>query len=143
MNLSEEYTLALIPQKPPFVMIDALLLSDEKRTVSRFKIPEVNIFVKEGLFMEPGLVENIAQTAAARAGHEAASRNIPAAVGYIAAIKNLEIFSLPAVNDELETEIIIENQVFQVTVLKGVARCRGTILAVCEMKIFLTQNNIN
>jgi hypothetical protein len=70
MNLTGENSLALIPQKPPFVMIDALLFSDEKRTVSSFKIPEKNIFVKEGLFLEPGLVENIAQTAAARAGHE-------------------------------------------------------------------------
>jgi predicted hotdog family 3-hydroxylacyl-ACP dehydratase len=143
MNLSGENTLALIPQKPPFVMIDALLFSDEKRTVSRFRIPEGNIFVKEGLFREPGLVENIAQTAAARAGHEAASRNIPVTVGYIAAIKNLEIFSLPKVNDELETEIIIQNQVFQVTVLKGMTKCGETVLALCEMKIFLTHNYIN
>jgi hypothetical protein len=124
-------------------MIDALLFSDEKRTVSSFRITGNNIFVKNGLFLEPGLVENIAQTAAARAGHEATTRKIPVTVGYIAAVKNLEIFSLPAIDEELETEITIENQVFQVTVLRGITKCRGIILAKCEMKIFLTQNNIN
>ena len=47
------------------------------------------------IFKEPGLVENIAQTAAARAGYISHTENKPVLVGYIGAVNNLQVFSLP------------------------------------------------
>lgn len=137
MVVIENNILPLIPQKPPFVMIDKLLYSDEKSTCSGFVIPSDNLFVENGVFGVPGLVENIAQTAAARVGYIARQENVPVPIGYIGAIKNLEIFNLPEVNDELETEITIENQVFDVTIISGRVKCKKLILAQCEMKIFI------
>ena len=61
--------LSYIPQRPPFVMVDEIIDSGEKKTCSKFLIKEDNIFVENGFLKEPGLVENIAQTAAARAGY--------------------------------------------------------------------------
>ena len=83
------------------------------------------------------VVANIAQTAAARAGYIAVTGNKPVQVGYIGAIKNLVIHSLPLVNDELLTEINVENQIFDVTLIKGKITCKGSLLAECEMKIFI------
>jgi predicted hotdog family 3-hydroxylacyl-ACP dehydratase len=129
--------LSLIPQRPPFVMVDELVYCDEFITQTIFKVANDNVLVANGEFMEAGLMENIAQTAAARAGHIAEIENKPVAVGYIGAVKNFEIFNLPKVNDELLTEVKIENQVFDVTIISGVVKCNGIVIAQCEMNIFI------
>jgi predicted hotdog family 3-hydroxylacyl-ACP dehydratase len=137
MNLFVENILPLIPQRPPFVMIDKLLYCGEKISRSGFLIRDDNIFVQNGEFREPGLVENIAQTAAARAGYISQLENKPVLAGYIGSVKNLEIFSLPKTGDELVTEITIEKQIFDVTLISGMIRCYEMVLAQCEMKIFI------
>jgi predicted hotdog family 3-hydroxylacyl-ACP dehydratase len=136
MNLPVEDIIPLIPQKPPFVMVGKLLSSDETTTRSSFVIDQNNVFIKDGLFQEGGLLENIAQTAALRAGYTAQAESKPVMVGYIGAVKDLEIFGLPKVGDELTTEITIENQVFDVTVISGKVWYNETLLAKCEMKVF-------
>lgn len=126
-----------IPQRPPFVMVDSVLFSDETITRTSFNIRAENIFVENGEFKEPGLVENIAQTAAAGAGYFQ-KEDSPARVGYIGAIKNLEIHGFPHVNDELITEVIVQNRIFDVSVISGKVRCNDVLVAQCEMKIFIT-----
>ena len=133
----EEDILPLIPQRPPFVMISKLLSSDDSSTRTSLLVTEENIFVEKGLFREPGLMENIAQTAAARAGYIARLNNLPVQVGYIGAVKNLEIAALPRTGDELITEITIKDQVFDVTIITGKVWCGETMVAQCEMKIFI------
>ncbi len=135
---SEEQILSLIPQRPPFVMIDKLLFSDETITRTSLLVKENNIFVQNELLKEPGLVENIAQTAAARAGYSAQMESKPVQVGYIAAIKNLQIKNFPKINDEIITEISIENQIFNVSLISGKITCNEQVIAQCEMKIFIS-----
>jgi len=129
---------SLIPQRPPFVMVDKLLYCDEFITQTIFKVPNDNVLVINGEFTEAGLMENIAQTAAARAGQIAERKKEPVAIGYIGAVKNFEIFNLPKVNDELLTEVKIENQVFDVTIISGTVKCNGIVMAQCEMNIFIS-----
>jgi predicted hotdog family 3-hydroxylacyl-ACP dehydratase len=131
-----ENVIPLIPQKLPFVMVGKLLHSDEYITRSSFVIRPGNIFVKNSIFQEAGLLENIAQTAALRAGYLAQAENTPVSVGYIGAVKDFEIFDLPKVNDEIITEVSIENQILDVTVLSGKVWLNGVLLAQCEMKVF-------
>ena len=133
----EEDILSLIPQRPPFVMIGKLLYSGESITRSSLRVTEDNIFVENGRFREAGLMENIAQTAAARAGYIARMENLPVQVGYIGAVKNLVITGLPRTGDELITEITIKDQVFDVTIITGKVLCGERIVAQCEMKIFI------
>jgi predicted hotdog family 3-hydroxylacyl-ACP dehydratase len=129
----------LIPQRPPFVMIDKLLSVTETTTTTGFTIPVDNIFVEDGVFKEPGLVENIAQTAAASAGYVSHTQNKPVLVGYIGAVNNLQVFALPKASDELITEITTENQIFDVTLIAGKITCNGQLIAQCKMKIFINQ----
>jgi predicted hotdog family 3-hydroxylacyl-ACP dehydratase len=138
MVTTEQDIVSLIPQRPPFVMIDEIVYSDENSTRSSFVVKASNIFVANNVLQEPGLVENIAQTAAARAGYTAKQENKPVRLGYIGAIKNLEINSLPAVNETITTEITIVHQVFDVSVISGKIICNNIVLAQCEMKIFIT-----
>jgi predicted hotdog family 3-hydroxylacyl-ACP dehydratase len=131
-----ENVMPLIPQKPPFVMVGKLLHSDDDVTRSSFLIRLDNVFVKNNIFQEAGLMENIAQTAALRAGYLAKTENKPVTVGYIGAVKDFEIFDLPKVNDEIITEVSIGNQILDVTVLSGKVWLNGVLLAQCEMKVF-------
>ncbi len=133
----------LIPQKPPFVMVDKLLNFSDENISTSFNIKDDNIFVENGVFREPGLIENIAQTAAARAGYIAKTENKPVLVGYIGAVNNLEIFSLPKIGDELITEITIENQIFDVTLIFGKISCNNELIAQCKMKIFINHPDRN
>jgi 3-hydroxymyristoyl/3-hydroxydecanoyl-(acyl carrier protein) dehydratase len=134
-----ENILSFIPQRPPFVMIDRVLASSGNITRTAFLVNADNIFTEDGYFKEPGLVENIAQTAAARAGFTAKEENKPVLVGYIGAIKNLEIFFFPKTGDELVTEITIDNQIFDVSLISGKITSNNRIVARCEMKIFINQ----
>ena len=81
----------VIPQRMPFVMISELIHSDDSTSTSTFEVKSDNIFLKDRHLQEPALVENIAQTAAARAGYMASQEQRPVAIGYIAAIQNLEV----------------------------------------------------
>ena len=119
-------------------MIDELIYSDEKITRTALQVRADNIFVRGGELREPALVENIAQTAAARAGYASKMEDKPVSLGYIGSVNNLQIFSLPKVEDAIETEISVLNQIFNVTLIAGKIHCNGRLLAQCEMKIFIT-----
>ena len=138
MMFPVENIIPLIPQKPPFVMVGKLLFTDGVSSRSSFLIEQDNVFVKDNVFQEAGLMENIAQTAALRAGYAAQSENKPVAVGYIGAVSNFEIFELPKAGDEIETEIRVENQIFDVTILSGKVWHQENLLAQCEMKLFIS-----
>ncbi len=131
--------LSLIPQKPPFVMVDELLFSDDNITRTKFTVPADNVFVIDGEFSEAGLMENMAQTAAAGSGNMARIENRPVATGYIGQVKNLEVFELPKIGDELLTEIKIEVQVFDAGIVSGKVWKGEGLVAQCEMKIFINQ----
>ena len=130
--------LSIIPQRPPFVMVDTLLFADEHGARTQFTVRSDNPLVSQGCFREPGLVENIAQTAAARAGFQCITEQKIPQTGYIGDVKNLDIVELPVVGDVLETEIRIENQIFDITVISGKVYCNKKLMAQCEMKIFIT-----
>jgi predicted hotdog family 3-hydroxylacyl-ACP dehydratase len=137
MQQPKENIETLIPQRPPFVMVDELVYTDETTSRTTFRVTKDNIFLEDGTLKEPALVENIAQSAAARAGHIANQEKTPVKIGYIGGIKNLQVFSLPKINDLIETEITIENHIFDVTIIAGKIYCKEVLLAQCEMKIFL------
>ena len=136
MQLPVNNITSLIPQKHPFVMVGKLLTVDETLTRSSFIVEPGNVMVKNGFFQEAGLMENIAQTAALRAGYLAHTENKPVANGYIGSVKNFEVYGLPKINDEIITEINIEDRVFNVTVLTGKIWLNDTLIAGCEMKVF-------
>ena len=96
----------LLPQQEPFVMVGRLIEFDMRRTVTETDIIAQNIFVEDGRLSASGLMENIAQTCAARIGYinkYILKKGIQ--IGYIGAIRNLEILSLPQVGDTIRTEV--------------------------------------
>ena len=59
----------LLPQREPFVMVGRLVYFDNEKTVVQTEVKEDNIFVENGVFTVSGIIENIAQTCAARIGY--------------------------------------------------------------------------
>lgn len=129
--------LELIPQRAPFVMINKLVSVQGRSATSVFQVTEENIFVNEGLFQESGLIENIAQTAAAMNGYHALVGGGAVKNGYIGGIKNLEIKSLPEVGNLLTTVVKEEHNVMNTSIIIGEIRVGDQPVATCEMKVFL------
>jgi len=122
-------------------MVDKLIYCDDNTARTNFLVREGNILVEDNVLVEAGLVENIAQTAAARSGYLSKIEKKILHIGYIGDVKNLEIASLPKINALLETEITIKNQIFDITVISGKVMCGNKILAQCEMKIFISNKS--
>lgn len=133
--------LKLIPQRPPIVMVDKLISAAGKKTVSGLKISPDNIFVSDNCLQEPGIIENIAQSAALGVGYLCQSKNEKIPIGFIGAVSNLKIFSLPRVNTEIITEIQVEYEVLKATIISSKVFCDKQLLAQAEMKIFLKTEN--
>lgn len=125
-----------IPQRAPIVMVHDLLEASDDHVVTRFNIEGDNVFLSGGAFAEPGLVENIAQTAAVHVGYQCAMKNLPIPIGYIAAIKDLKVLSLPPQDVVIKTSVRVTNKVLDVTVVEGKVEQDGKLLCSCEMRIF-------
>ena len=123
----------LIPQRPPFVMIDRLLSCDATTTTTDLKVLEDNIFVVDGRLSAEGLMENIAQTCAARIGYLNESMKI----GVIGAVSNFEIYRTPEIGDLIITTIEVLEEMFQITLVKAVIKRDDETMAEANMKISL------
>ncbi|AHF15908.1 hydroxymyristoyl-ACP dehydratase [Niabella soli DSM 19437] len=128
--------LPYLPQRAPFVMVQTLEQCDATSATTQFLVPEGNILVAEGLFTEPGLVENIAQTAAAHMGYICRQENKPVPVGFIGAVQQLKIARLPKAGELLTTTITVKNQIFNATIVEGTISIQEAVIASCEMRIF-------
>jgi predicted hotdog family 3-hydroxylacyl-ACP dehydratase len=129
-----------IPQKPPIIMIGKLLDVTPAKTVTSLVIKEDNLFCSKGFLREPGLIENMAQTAAAGIGYVSKNESKEPPIGFIGGLRNLLIHSLPRVGSEIRTEVTIEHEVFDAKVVKGKIFFEENCIAECELKVFLIKN---
>jgi predicted hotdog family 3-hydroxylacyl-ACP dehydratase len=132
-----EFIIELIPQKNPFVMVDTLHHFSEHKIVSGLTVKSENLFCVDALFLEPGLIENMAQTVAMHKGYTYYLKNEPAPVGYIGAIKKAEIFELPKLGSELITTVTILHDIMGVTLVEAKVECGDTLIATSEIKTAL------
>jgi len=135
MNPSDYKIPDLIPQRPPMVMIDMLTRSDERSAGGKLNIKEENIFCQNGKFAEAGMVEFIAQTAAAFTGYNQVKSGMAVKLGFIGSVKNLSVHSLPDAGTVIESEIVVDSEVLGYTIITGRVFQEGRLLAECEMRI--------
>lgn len=138
MNFRDIDIRTIIPQQASFVMVDRLVHFDNIFTKTEFEIRPGNLFLEEGKFLEAGLIENIAQTCAARMGYiNTVILKDKVRLGFIGAMKSLVIHKLPGVYSLLETTVEVVNEVFNITLVNATTLCNGEVLVTCEMKISL------
>ncbi|MEE4198167.1 MAG: hydroxymyristoyl-ACP dehydratase [Bacteroidales bacterium] len=139
--IADEHTiLTYIPQRPPMVMVEKLHLAEGRKTIGSLKIKEDNIFCKNGLLHEPGIIENIAQTAAVGVGVAYSNQDKKIPTGYIGAVQKLTIHRLPALGKTILTEVNVEHEVFNTTLISGKVTCDNKPVADCTMKIYLNED---
>jgi len=134
--------LELLPQKPPFVMVDAMTHFDEVITSTCLKVTADNIFVENDEFTDCGVIENIAQTCAARMGYikkYLCSDGVK--IGFLGSIKDFCFEELPKVGDELKTTVEVLSEVFSIILVNAKVETGGRIIASCEMKISISDIN--
>ena len=127
----------LIPQRPPIVMVDVVWSADEQSADTGLTIQEDNIFVKDGLFREPGLIEHIAQSAAAFAGYGTFVRGEEPKLGFIGEIKDSVFNLMPPVGSELRTHIQLVTVIGGIRLINAEVRLKDELVATCIMKFFL------
>ena len=137
-DISSVNILDLIPQRPPFIMIDCLTHFDPVITSSRFTVRDNNFFFSEGRLLASGLIENIAQTCAARIGYINRLSNEVIKLGFIGAVRNLKIYKTPLTGDTIYTIITVKEEVFQMTLVDAVVKLNDETIAEAEMKIALS-----
>lgn len=129
-----------IPQRKPFILVDSILEVSDNSIITEFKIEEEHILCQSGELQESGLVENIAQSAAAMEGYNAIKNNQSIKLGMIGAVKRLKIYNKAYVKTKLTTTVNAENEVMGVKIIKGTVRIDNKIIAECSMQIFLKDN---
>lgn len=137
IKLTEIPVTELLPQRPPFVMIDCLTGFSETTTETRLTVRDDNVLVQDGRLSVYGLVENIAQTCAARLGYASYILHKPVRIGFIGAVRGCKIKRLPLVGEALETRIEVKEEIFGLTLVDAEVRLDGETIAETQMKIAL------
>jgi len=128
-----------IPQREPIIMVDAFYGIDDIKSFSGLTITKENALIEAGCLSEAGIIEHIAQSCALRLGYQYRQQQLPVPIGYIGAIKNMKILSLPHIGQQLFTTITILHEIFDITLVSVEVEVNEIVIATGEMKIFLNK----
>ncbi len=136
-----------LPHRKSMLMVDELKTLTKDFVETGFLIKSNNIFLKNNFFIESGLVENIAQTCSIIAGSsyfndgDERKENKSEVIGYITAIKSVNIYTLPKVEDSLISNgkmisrFDFEN--YLTCTMKGEIRCNNVVMLDCLLNLFI------
>lgn len=108
-NIENKNFKDFLPHREPMLMVKDLLHIDNDSVSSGLPIIESCIFIENGELSAAGLIENAAQTSTAIVGQgffleddlTGESNNV---IGYINAIKKVEVFQLPKIGEYITTK---------------------------------------
>ena len=92
--------------------------------------------MEEGRLSAYGMVENIAQTAAAGSGYYYFINKLVVPVGFIGAITKLQILDYASIGHELTTEVTVIATLDQISIVRATSMLNDKVLVRCEMKMF-------
>lgn len=121
-------------------MVDVVWSATETDAVTGLTVASDNIFVENGMLREPGVIEHIAQSAAAFAGYGTFVRGEKPKLGYIGEIKDFRLLSLPEVGCQLRTEILLVAEAVGVSLISAQTTVDDLLIAKCQMKIFIKED---
>jgi predicted hotdog family 3-hydroxylacyl-ACP dehydratase len=134
----------LLPQKEPFVLVDGITHFDVRQIVTTMRVRAGKPFVEDGRLTMLGMLENMAQTCAARIGY--INKYIlrkDVRPGMIASVKSMEALAMPGVGTQIETTVTVKEEVFDMLLLTAEIReslctgsgCEPAVYAVAELKM--------
>ncbi|MBR4534685.1 MAG: beta-hydroxyacyl-ACP dehydratase [Bacteroidaceae bacterium] len=132
--------LRLIPQRKPFVMIDALgVLSPTSATSTLLVRPSNYFLLPDSTLSETALVEHVAQTCSALMGYKqgALDREGEPPVGLIGEVKHFESLRRVRLGERVRTQVSFGFTFGNVTIANGECRVDNEVVARVQLKIFM------
>ena len=130
---------SLIPHRYPFLLIDEAEGFEGEWFNCMFEIRAGGTFVQGEEFDECGLVEHIAQTAAARAGALRLMGMLDATLGYIASVDGVHFARRARVGELLRSRVREIQQLGNLSLVEVEVRVDGGFLASGRMKFFAVE----
>ena len=129
----------LLPQKTPFAMVDGLV-EINREVFSTLTIAEDNLLVSTNRFSEAGLLEFMAQSIAVSSAFIEEAQN-EVKVGFIGAIKRVEILALPEVGTQIFGKVEKQYEAIGIQLAKvEVFNSSEELLAWAEIKTVLSSS---
>ena len=139
MELRDIPITSLIPQRPPFVMVDRVLSCDTTDAVTEFAVREDNIFLDDMKLSAAGIIENMAQSCAARMGCINRMHNESVKIGFIGDIRDCHIIRQPRCHEVLSTHVHIIEDVFNLTLANVTVTVDDDTISTARIKIALSE----
>ena len=134
----ETNPLELIPQRPPMVLVDRFEGIDaEGVSTTGYTVVPAGLFIAGGRMSECGIIEHMAQSAAARIGWCCRAEGRPVPVGFIGAVSRLELHDLPRTGVHLRTRLRIVQEIGPLSLAEVRTEADGRPLAEGNLKIYL------
>ena len=140
-----------LPHRAPMLMVDFILEIDDEKVETVFEIKTDNIFLKNDIFQESGLIENMAQTCSMIVAKDYFidkndNDNVEVdVIGFISAIKTLKIHSLPQAGATIVSKAVLVSKFISDTYSLCTIKCKTfkeeEILLEGEITLFIQNNN--
>ena len=134
-----------LPHRKPMLLVDMITEISENHVETIFYIAEDCIFLKNNVFQESGIIENMAQTCSAIVGQtyfeQDNSLQKTKVLGFISGIKKVELFSLPNKGESLTTksELVsrFEGEDYNLCTMNVTTFCNNNVIAKANINLFL------
>ena len=118
-------------------MVDEFETTGESTAQTALYVRTDNFFIlPDGTLAETGLIEHIAQSAAALAGYQQKNRDKPR-IGLIGEVKHFECLCRPETGHLIRTSIAFGFSIGNVTLVEGRCCIDGEEIAHAKLKIFM------
>jgi len=124
-----------IPQRAPFVFVSRVEDVSLEQARTLFTVEPDCPLVTDGCLTLAGVMENAAQTCAARAGWVQRTQELQVKIGYIGAIKQLQTTRLPKVGETLTTEAHVIQEVLNISLIECTTRIGDELIATTTLKL--------
>lgn len=120
MRIDEIDILEVLPQRPPFCFVDRMLRYEEPDIVTQYTVKEDCVFLEDGKMLASGLVENMAQSSAARMGYiNKFVKHLDVRVGFIGSVKGLKVYRCPALGETVTTCVELKQEMFSISMVQA------------------------
>lgn len=126
----------ILLQREPMLLVDRLIHFDDRFTITETSIREGGIFIENGALSAAGMMENIAQTCAARIGYinrYILKKNLK--TGYIGAINSYDVLDLPRVGTTITTTAEKIEEALGILLVRAEVKVANKIYAKAEVKM--------
>ena len=122
-------------------MVDGIADFEFSCTTTSFTVKPDCLFVDNDCLTPDGIVENVAQTCAARMGCINFLNHEHVKLGFIGSVRDMTFHRLPHVGETLTTSIVVREEVFRMTLVDAEVRSGNEVIATAEMKIALSETD--